>query len=373
MLLSSLKRLSNFSRKNFSTSSTQANSGMEYRHLGPTGLKVSLLSYGNWITTASDQDQSLSNEAIARCIDLGINYFDTAEIYANGKAEEIMGNSLKTLKVPRHKLVLSTKVFWRGQDTDDPNARGLSRKKIIESLNLSLSRMQLDYVDIVFAHRYDLETPIEEVCRAFDWVINSGKAFYWGTSEWTADQVMEAYAVCEKYNLHKPIAEQSQYNMLHRQRFEVDYSLLFERYKMGSTVWSPLAGGILTGKYVGGVGKGTRVDKAPERVKKFKELHSEENKERGEKMFKELGEIAKQLDCSLAQLALAWVLKNKDVSTAIFGVSKVQQIDDNVKAVSIYRKITPELEEKIEQILGNSPDPAINFRTWKPVPSRRLK
>ena len=346
---------------------------MEYRHLGPSGLKVSLLSYGNWITSASDQDQTLSNDVIARCLEYGINFFDTAEVYASGKAEEILGNSLKALKVPREDVVVSTKVFWRSREGKEPNSQGLSRKKVIESLNKSLSRLQLDYADIVFAHRYDHQTPMEEICRAFDWVINNGKAFYWGTSEWTADQVMEAYAICEKYNLHKPIAEQPQYNMLHRQRFELDYELLFEKYKMGTTVWSPLAGGILTGKYVKGIEKGTRADKAIANVRKFKELHSEENKEKGERVFRELGEIAFQLDCSLAQLALAWVLKNKDVSTAIFGVSRVQQVDDNVKAIQVYKKITPEIEERIDHILGNKPEASINFRTWEPRPSRRLR
>ena len=210
-------------------------SKMEYRYLGNTGLKVSVLGYGNWVNNMNDE---MTKECFKKCLENGINYFDTAEAYGNGAGETSFGKIIKELNIPREKIVVSTKIFSIG---DDPNDSFLSRKHIREGVKNSLKRLQLDYVDIVFCHRYDMHTPLEETCRAMTWIIEHGYAFYWGTSEWTASQIMEAYGICDRLGLKRPVVEQCHYNMLYRNSMEVDYRDLFKKYKMGTTIWSPLA------------------------------------------------------------------------------------------------------------------------------------
>lgn len=219
---------------------------MIYRYLGNSGLKVSLLGYGNWLNSNSKENYELTRDSIKKCYDAGINFFDTAEIYGFGEAETQMGQAFQELKLKRESIVVSTKIFKIG---DGVNDNFMSRKHIVEGLKNSLKRLQLDYVDVVFSHRPDFQTPLEETCRAFSWLIDQGLSLYWGTSEWPASRITEAFGLCEKYNLHKPICEQPQYNMLVRERFEKEYKNIFQTYLYGSTIWSPLAGGILTGKY----------------------------------------------------------------------------------------------------------------------------
>jgi len=342
---------------------------MEYRNLGPTGLKVSILGFGNWLTSNQEADQARTTEMIKKSYELGVNFFDTAEVYGSGKAEIAMGQAFKELNLPREQLVVSTKLFWGGKG---PNDVGLSRKHIIEGAKNSLKRLQLDYVDVIFCHRPDLDTPVEETCRAFDFLINQGLTFYWGTSEWSADRIREALQVCDRLGLHKPVVEQPQYSMFVREKFEKEFHDLFRLYNLGTTIWSPLAGGLLSGKYNEGLPSGSRYDTDDPMLKGiYNKYFSDEKKEETFKSLKTLGEIAKEVGCSQAQLALAWTLASPNVSVCLFGATKISQIEDNTKAVEIYKKLTPEILEKIEKALGNSPSPITDFRTWKPFKSTR--
>jgi len=344
-------------------------SKMIYRYLGKSGLKVSALSFGNWITQHEADSQTKSDAIIRKCYEGGVNFYDTAEGYGLGIAEIVLGNSLKKLNVPREDLVVSTKMFFGGEGI---NSTGLSRKHIIEGVNKSLKRLQLDYVDVVFCHRPDYEVPLEETCVAMDSLIRTGKAFYWGTSEWPAQRIMEAYMICERLGLVKPVVEQPHYNMFTRQRFEVEYGVLFDNYRMGSTVWSPLAGGVLTGKYMNKVDGDTRYAQSTGRARdRMDVMIGPGKKEKTDEILRKLGEIAKGFDASLAQLALAWVLYNKDVSTAIFGASRESQVEDNLKAIDVLKKLTPEVMEIIEEILDNRPATDIDYRKWESFPPRR--
>lgn len=344
-------------------------SKMIYRYLGNSGLKVSALSFGNWITQHEADSQSKSDAIIRKCYEGGVNFFDTAEGYGLGIAESVMGSSLKKLNVEREDLVVSTKLFFGREGI---NRSGLSRKHIIEGLNNSLRRLQLEYVDVVFCHRPDYEVPLEETCVAMDSLIRQGKAFYWGTSEWPAQRIMEAYMICEKLGLVKPVVEQPQYNMFNRAKFEVEYGVLFDKYRMGSTVWSPLAGGVLTGKYMNKVEGDTRYAQSTGRARdRMDVMIGPDVKERTDDILRRLTEIARELDGSLAQLALAWVLYSKDVSTAIFGASRESQVENNLKAIEVFKKLTPEIMERIETILDNRPETDIDFRLWQPFPYRR--
>jgi voltage-dependent potassium channel beta subunit len=256
-------------------------SKMPYRYLGNTGIRVSVLGWGNWINHSDEEEMAL--KTIKCAYDNGVNYLDTAEIYGFGKAEICIGNALEKLKIPREDLIISTKIFRSGMGM---NQCFLSRKHIIEGLQNSLKRLKLDYVDIVFCHRYDNYTPIEEVCRAMNWCIEKGWAFYWGTSEWRASEIEEAHNVCEKYNLHKPVVEQPQYNWLHRNRFEKEYRPLFEKNKLGTTIWSPLFSGILTGKYIKEVPKGSRGDIGLDQASIHFGLYNKDKKNIDEKLLK---------------------------------------------------------------------------------------
>ena len=331
---------------------------MEYRHLGSSGLQVSALSYGAWVTFGNQFKEDLAHELMKSAIDAGINFFDNAEIYANGEAETIMGKALKMGGWKRSDLVISTKIFWGGKG---PNDRGLSRKHIIEGTDAALARLQLDYVDLIFCHRPDIRTPIEETVRAMNFIIDQGKAFYWGTSEWSAEQIRAAREISRREHLIPPTMEQPQYNMFVRDKLEHEYQPLFDEFGLGTTIWSPLAGGILTGKYNDGIPKNTRVTlKGYEWLKD--RIESDEGKQQIEKT-KKLTLIAGELGGTTAQLALAWCLKNKNVSTVITGATKFEQLEDNLGALDLLDKLTPEIMTRIDDILGNRPTPPIDFRT----------
>jgi voltage-dependent potassium channel beta subunit len=338
---------------------------MTYRYLGNSGLRVSILSWGNWVNVKYDDNITINTLKLA--IQSGINYFDTAEVYGFGEGETSLGLALKEIGARREDLVISTKIFRAGYGEND---HFLSRKHIIEGLNNSLKRLQLDYVDVVLAHRFDPITPMEEICRAFDRVINDGKAFYWGTSEWHPSQIMEAHLVCEKHNLIKPIVEQCQYNMLVRERIESEYVHLFKTIKLGTTVWSPLFSGILSGKYIEGIPEGTRLDKfAQVAVKHYNDYMA--NKEKTDKKLLELKVIAERFGCTLPILAIAWVIKNPDVTTCILGTSKVEQLQENLKALDVVKLITNEVEEEIEKILDNAPVGDMDWLTFTRLSNRR--
>ena len=338
---------------------------MEYRYLGNSGIPVSVLSFGNFV---NNMDDSFTVDCVKLALSKGVNFFDTAEAYGFGKGEETLGKAFKALKVPREKIVVSTKIYKIGPD---PNDGFLSRKHIIEGLRNSLKRLQLDYVDVVFAHKYDMHTPLEEVCRAMNYCINSGMALYWGTSTFTASQVMEVYKICEKLNLIPPIVEQCQYNMVAREDVEKDFRDLFKRYKMGTTIWSPLFGGVLTGKYIKEIPKDSRFS-VHKQMGAFHEMTYNKHKQEWDEKLLKLKELAeKKLGCTLAQLAIAWVIANPDVSTCMLGASKLSQLEETLKALEIYKKLTKDILLEIEKILANAPEGEMDFRDWKQLPSRR--
>ena len=293
--------------------------------------------------------------------DNGINFFDTAEAYANGESEVEMGNALKELGWPRDEYVLSTKIFF-GTGRKEPNTRGLSRKHVVEGLKSSLERLQQPYVDIVLAHRPDYATPMKEIVEGFTQSIrNLNLAYYWGTSEWSATQITEATMIAEKYNLIAPIAEQPQYNMFHRERFEVEFAPIFDQFKYGTTIWSPLASGLLTGKYNDGIPEGSRFANHKEMFDStISSLQSEEGKAKIEKVQK-MTKIAERLGGNMTQLALAWAVKNPNVSTVILGATKVEQIVDNCKAIAMVEKLDEKTMAEIEEILGNAPKGPMKF------------
>ncbi|CAI2175743.1 11010_t:CDS:2 [Funneliformis geosporum] len=333
---------------------------MEYRYLGHSGLKVSILSLGGWVTFGQQVPPEVTLKIMQIAFDHGINYFDTAEVYAGGKSEIDMGNAIKKLQWKRSDFVISTKIFWGGKG---PNDRGLSRKHIIEGLDASLKRLGLEYVDIVYAHRQDPDTPMTEIVRAFNHVIEKGKAFYWGTSEWSAQQIMEANGVANKLNLIPPLAEQVQYNMFHRDRVESEYEHLFNEHKMGAATWSPLASGLLTGKHNDQIAEDSRMGLTDNAVmKRLRDgLLSEEGKAKIDKV-KKLMPIADKIGATPAQLALAWCMKHPRVNTVITGASKPEQMKENLRAVYLKSKLTPEIMAEINDILDNLPKPQFNFR-----------
>ncbi len=330
---------------------------MEYRFLGASGLKVSALSLGSWVTFGTQVDEEEAGRCMEAAFEAGVNFFDNAEVYAEGLAETIMGRVLKRKGWKRSDYLVSTKLFWGGKG---PNDRGLSRKHILEGMDASLKRLGLDYVDLVFCHRPDIHTPVEETVRAMDHLVRTGKALYWGTSEWEGWRIREAFHVARREHLIPPTMEQPQYNMFHRERVEKEYASLYEEFGLGTTIWSPLAGGILTGKYNQGIPEDSRAN-----LKGYEWLRerytSEEGRAKIEKV-KRLEPLARELGCTLAQLALAWCLKNPRVSTVITGASRVSQVEENMKALEVVPKLTRELMESIEEILGNKPVPPYDFR-----------
>lgn len=331
---------------------------MEYRFLGRSGLKVSALSFGSWVTFGDQVDEQVAFDCMVKAYNAGVNYFDNAEAYASGQSERMMGNIIQKAGWDRDELVLSTKIFWGG---DGPNESGLSYKHIIEGTNNSLKRLQTDYVDLIFCHRPDVYTPIEETVRAMDQVIRQGKAFYWGTSEWSAEQIREAWHIARRENLRPPLMDQPQYNMFHRHRVEKEYKRLYNEIGLGTTIWSPLASGLLTGKYNDGIPDDSRL--ALEKYDWLREqlLGTERGRQKLEKV-QQLAPLTDELGMTMAQLALAWCLKNPDVSTVITGASKPEQVEQNMQTLQHVDKLTPEVMDRIEQILDNRPDPEKDFR-----------
>jgi len=330
---------------------------MEYRYLGKSGLQVSALSLGAWVTMGGQIDDDTAFECMQIAYDAGVNFFDNAEAYSHGNAEIVMGNTIKKAGWKRSDLVISTKLFWGGKK---PNQTGLSRKHVIEGARASLARLQMEYVDLIFCHRPDIYTPIEETVRAMNFLINQGMAFYWGTSEWSAAQIMEAYSIARQYDLIPPSMEQPQYNMFNRINVEREYVHLYNEIGLGTTVWSPLASGLLTGKYNSGIPQGTRVtlEGYAWLLEDFTSVEAKQNIEK----VKEIMPIATELGASIAQLAIAWCLKNPNVSTVITGASKPSQISENMKALDFVEKLTPDEMERIETILGNKPEPCSDYR-----------
>jgi len=334
---------------------------MQYRRLGRSGLQVSVLSLGSWVTFGGQVDLNATMECMRAAFDAGINFFDTAEVYADGKSELLMGQVIKQCGWKRADLVISTKLFWGGQG---PNQSGLSRKHIIEGLRASLDRLQLDYVDLVYAHRPDPDTPMEETVRAFNWCIEKGWAFYWGTSEWSAEEITDAHAVAQRLGLIGPLMEQPQYNMFHRERFEREYAPLYKKHGMGTTIWSPLASGVLTGKYnAGTIPADSRLAITTNTimVRQRQHLETDEGKAKLAKVDK-LMEIAKRLECTVAQLSLAWCLKNPNVSSVITGASRPDQVRENVKSLEVLSKLDDAVMEEIDTILDNRPAKEMTFR-----------
>lgn len=321
---------------------------MEYRRLGKAGLKLSELSLGAWVTYGGQVGEEVAYECMTAAYEAGVNFFDNAEAYANGQAEVVMGNVFKRTGWRRESYVVSTKIFWGGSG---PNDTGLSYKHIVEGVNKALKRLQLEYVDLVFCHRPDPNTPIEETVRAMDLIIRQGKAFYWGTSEWSAGEIMHADGLARQYGLTPPSMEQPQYNMLHRERFEKEYIPLYRDLGYGTTIWSPLASGVLTGKYNQGIPQDSRAA-----VKGFEWLKENVITEERIEKVRKLQPVADEMGCSMAQLALAWCLKNPNVSTVITGASRVEQVHQNMKAAEVVGKLTPEVITRIDHILDNRPE-----------------
>lgn len=321
---------------------------MNYNRLGKAGIKVSELSLGAWVTYGGQVGEEVAAACMKAAYDAGVNFFDNAEAYADGNAEIVMGSVLKKMGWRRESYVVSTKIFWGGHG---PNDTGLSHKHIVEGVHNALRRLQLDYVDLVFAHRPDSNTPIEETVRAFDLIIKQGKAFYWGTSEWSAAEIMRADGIARQYGLTPPSMEQPQYNMLNRQRFEVEYAPLYKELGYGTTIFSPLASGLLSGKYLNGIPAESRATLAG-----YDWLRPYILDPKRLDVVRNLLPVANDLGASLSQLALAWVLKNPNVSTAITGASRPEQVVENMQAVEIAQKLTPDVMERIEGILGNRPE-----------------
>lgn len=321
---------------------------MHYRRLGKSGLKVSELSLGAWITFGNQVDEARAAEIIKAAYDQGVNYFDNADVYAAGAAEIVMGKAIKDL--PREALVISSKVFW--PTMPGPNGRGLSRKHITESVHASLRRLQLDYLDLYFCHRFDVDTPVEEVVRTMDDLVHQGKILYWGTSEWTAPQIVQAVAVARQYGLVPPTMEQPQYNMFHRERLEEELLPLAQEFGIGFTTWSPLYYGLLSGKYNNGVPEGSRAAMTemgwirdrftPEKIDKVRKLTT----------------LADGMGVTTAQLALAWILHRKEVSSVITGATRVEQLDENLGAAEAVEKLTEDVLDGIEKILEVQPKEA---------------
>ncbi|MDE0915155.1 MAG: aldo/keto reductase [Planctomycetota bacterium] len=329
---------------------------MQYRRLGKSGLQISALSFGSWVTFDNQVDDGGAAEMMTLAYDAGVNFFDNAEVYAAGESERIMGRTLKQLGWGRDTYCVSSKVYWGGEG---PTQRGLSRKHVHDACHAALGRLQVDYLDLYYCHRPDLQTPIEETVRAMHDLVAQGKVLYWGTSEWNADQITEAHGHARALNLTPPTMEQPQYNMFVRDKVERDYKRLYEGPGLGTTIWSPLASGILTGKYSAGIPDDSRM--ALEQYKFLRDgLESTEGQERVAKA-QQLATIAGDLGCSLAQLAIAWCLSNKQVSSVILGASRASQLTENLAALDVLDKLDDGILESIEGILDNKPQPPQEF------------
>ena len=311
---------------------------MQYRRLGNSGLKVSELSFGSWVTFVNQLNEKSALDCMSYAYDRGVNFFDNAEAYASGESELLMGNVLKKLNWDRDTYIVSSKVFWGGEL---PTQRGLSKKHIHDACNAALKRLQVDYLDLFFCHSPDPDTPIIETVYAMNDLLQQGKVMYWGTSEWSADEINEAFLCSKKFNLRGPSMEQPQYNILCKERFEKEYKNIFKKYKIGSTIWSPLASGLLTGKYNDGIPSKSRF-----KVKGYEWLADSTN-EQDFKKIKKIVSLSKKLNIKPSQLAILWCLKNKNVSTVIIGASKLSQLKENLKSTDYHDIITDDIINEI--------------------------
>jgi voltage-dependent potassium channel beta subunit len=324
---------------------------LNYRRLGSAGIRLSELSLGAWVTYGGQVGEDVAAKCMSRAYELGVNFFDNAEAYAHGNAEVVVGNVIRKLGWKREDLVISSKVFWGGHG---PNEEGLSRKHVYEACRASLKRLQLNYLDLYFCHRPDPNTPIEETVRAMDDLIHQGLILYWGTSEWSAAEIMRAYAIARELGLTPPQMEQPQYNMLHRERVEKEYLSLYREIGLGTTTWSPLASGLLTGKYNQGIPKGTRGA-----LEGYDWLREHVITPGNIKLVEALQPIAKELGCTMAQLALAWSRRNDDITTVITGATRPEQVEENMKSLDYVSALTDDVMERIEGLLQNKPDLSI--------------
>jgi len=324
---------------------------MEYRYLGKSGLQLSVLSFGSWVTFHKQIEDNTADELMGIAYDNGINFFDNAEVYALGESEKMMGRVLKQKKWDRTSYTLSSKVFfgWRGKE-NKPNQSGLSRKHITEGCHEALQRLQVDYLDLFFCHRPDKNVPIEEVVWTMNTLIQQGKILYWGTSEWSGVEIMEAHRVAQQYCVIGPTMEQPQYNLFERDKMENEYLGIFKNQGLGTTIWSPLASGLLTGKYNEGMPEGSRLA-----LSGFEWLKDKVLAEDRIKKIKKLGEYANKLGITLAALSIAWCLKNPHVTTAILGATKKEQLLDNLKALEALPKLNTEAMDRIEKIMQTKP------------------
>lgn len=323
---------------------------MEYRRLGRSGLQLSALSLGSWLTFGNQISDETADELMSIAYENGVNFFDNAEGYAGGKSELVMGKILKSKNWDRDSYVVSSKVFF-GAEHKGPNRTGLSRKHVIEACNAALKRFQMDYLDLYFCHRPDRNTPIEETVWAMNTLLQQGKILYWGTSEWSAVEIMDAIRVSKENHLIGPTMEQPQYNMIEREKLEKEYFLLFRDHGLGTTIWSPLASGLLSGKYNTASPTDTRFTA----VKSLGWLKEKVLTEANINKARKLADIAKELDVSLPKFALAWCLKNPDVSTVILGASKVEQLKENLTALEVLPLLTEEIINRVEEVLENKP------------------
>ncbi len=322
---------------------------MDYNSLGKTGLQISRLSFGSWVTFANQIDNKAAENLMAIAYERGVNFFDNAEVYAHGRSEELMGAILKKMNWDRTSYLISSKVFF-GDGRKKPNQTGLSRKHIIEACHASLNRFKTDYIDLYFCHRPDKSTPMEETVRTMNTLIQQGKILYWGTSEWSAQEIMEAHMVARSLHLEGPVMEQPQYNMFHRRKVEVEFSQIYKTVGLGTTIWSPLASGLLTNKYLDKFPKGTRLGRKELDWLKERSLTSEKIEQ-----AKKLNQLAKSRGISLPQMAIGWCLNNPDVSTVILGASKINQLKENLDTLEKIALMNDELMGQIEGILDNKP------------------
>ncbi len=324
---------------------------MEYRRMGRTGLQLSVLSFGSWVTFHKQIEDGIAEDLMTFAYDNGINFFDNAEVYAQGESEKMMGRILKKKNWERSSYVVSSKAFfgWKGKEKK-PNQWGLSRKHLVEACNEALERLQLDYLDLYFCHRPDKNTPIDEVVWTMNHLIQQGKILYWGTSEWSTQEIMEAHMMAERFRLIGPSVEQPEYNMFNRTKIEKDFLQIFKTIGMGTTIWSPLSSGLLTGKYNTGIPEGSRL--ATEGFEWLKEKQATD--ERIEKV-KKLQSVADDLGVSMATMAIAWTIKNPNVTTTILGATKKSQLEENLKALDVLPLLTDDVMKRIDDIMQNAP------------------
>ena len=324
---------------------------MEYRRLGNSGLMISALSYGSWLTFDA-KSAEIQKQCMHAAYDAGVNFFDNAEVYAGGESETVMGDILAKAGWERDSYIISSKVFWGG---NKPTQKGLSRKHIVDACNAALKRLRVDYIDLYFCHRPDAGTPVEETVRTMNNLIDQGKILYWGTSEWPADLITQAHAVAKENRLVGPTMEQPQYNMIHRERMEKEYLRLFKHFGMGTTIWSPLASGILTGKYLNGIPEGSRFSK--QGMEWLKDIYLNENVDSLNRKVLKLQKLSQELGMSLPQLGICWCMENSNVSTVILGASRTEQLTETLKAESLRIKLNKDVLTQIDLILENVPAP----------------